>query len=86
MRTERQHEIDRALARTLLHLGGYLLPERALRDKIEMSIHPQPTPGEMEGAIRNADAEGRLTKVPGDTGFKYTLSDKGRAWADQQHL
>jgi len=82
-RTEQQHRVDRALARVLLNVGDYLLPERALRDEITLVLHPPSARAEIDEAIRHADNAGRLTAVRGEIGLKYKLNDAGRAWASE---
>jgi len=81
MRTPRQNQLDRALASTLLGLGGYLLPEIALRIEIGLRTHPRATETEITEALHHADTAGRLTSVQGETCPKYKLNSAGLAWA-----
>jgi len=81
MRTTHQHRIDRALIKTLLDIGDYMLPDTALRNEIEHCVHPRPTDSEITDAIRHADTNKRITGVRAETGIKWKISDAGRAWA-----
>jgi len=81
MRDNRQHRIDRAIARTLAQIGDYLLPHESLLDEVSLLIMaPRATRGEIEESIRHHEANGRITGVNGETGTKWKLSDAGRAW------
>ncbi len=81
MRTERQHRIDRAVARVLSNCGDFLQPQETLVDEVGLLIRaPRATAAEVENSIRFMEAGGRIVGVTTETTTKWQITDSGRAW------
>ncbi len=86
-RTERQHQIDRAVVKSLREVNGRLVPERALVDSVAIKIDfMEPARSEIDDALRHAEREGRALGVCSETGRKYKLTEAGEAWALEVRL
>jgi len=86
MRTEREHELDRALALLLLQMGSLLLAERILLDRATRNVAPRGLLSEAEASLRYQESQGRILGVRTETGVQWKLTDLGRAWAAEQGL
>lgn len=87
MRTERQHQIDCAIVRSLREANGRLVVMPALRFSVERKLdHLRPTTAEINEAVGYQDREGRILGVGTETGTKYKLTEAGEAWALENNL
>lgn len=86
-RNKRQHQIDRAVIKSLREVGGRLVPADALADTVAIKVDfLDPTVAEIDDAIRHAERESRALAVSGETGKKYKLTEAGEAWALEVRL
>ena len=86
-RNERQHQIDRAVIKSLRDCNGRLIGEKPLATSVEIKVDfLAPTVAEIEDAIRHAEREGRALGVTGETGKKFKLTEAGEAWALEVRL
>lgn len=87
MRTERQHQIDCAIVRSLREVNGRLVVLPALRFSVERKLdHLRPSTAEIDEAVRYQDREGRILGIAAETGTKYKLTEAGEAWALENNL
>lgn len=83
-RTRPQHRLDLYLATVLGTLPkGYLLPDETLREEIALRAHPRPLAAEIEDSIRHQESEGRIHGLRAETGVKWSLTETGRVWWEQ---
>jgi hypothetical protein len=81
-RNARQHQLDRAVVKTLREVGGRLVPEDAVVSTVEIKVDfLEPTRAEILDAIRHAETEGRALGVSTETGRKFQITEAGEAWA-----
>lgn len=87
MRTERQHQIDRAVIRSLREVRRRLVPALALRDSVAYKIDfLSPTAAEIDESIRYHDGAGHILGLSGEVGRKFQLTEAGEAWAMEHEL
>lgn len=84
MRTSAQHRLDRFACAELAALPtGYLLLDELLRDAMRIRGYPRPLAAEIENSIRHLEDAGRIHGLRTETGIKWSLTDTGRAWHEQ---
>ena len=80
MRTPRQHDIDRAVVRTLSQMGDIPLDEPILADTARRAVAPRALAAEVAASIQDLEARGRLVGDIGDTCTAWKLTAAGRLW------
>lgn len=84
MRSRAQHKLDRFLAAALAALPeGYPLPDETLREEMSQRAHPKPLVSEISNSILFMESAGRIHGLRTETGVKWTLTEIGRAWWEQ---
>lgn len=84
MRTERQHNLDRAVCLALSRMGALPLTQPILVDTICRAVAPRGLPTEAEESIRHMESRGFIARVPGETAPDVALTQAGRLWWAQQ--
>ncbi len=89
MITERQHQLDCTVVRTLLQMGEIPLAEPDLLGAVVRTFRPpesKATPHEASEAVRWQAGRSRIRGLSTETGIKWVLTEIGRAWAAEQDL
>jgi hypothetical protein len=86
IRTERQHQIDRAIVRTLLQCGDLLVLDAVIFDAARMGVAPPPTQAELDESMEWLDAQRRIFGLQTEIGPKHKLTEAGRAWAAENRI
>lgn len=75
---------DQALDLTILEAlhasGSMLMSHNTLLQHVRIAASPKPLTSEIALRIRALDGKGLLVSVPAAYGYKYKLSDEGRAF------
>lgn len=87
MRSERQHQIDRAVIRSLRDVGGRLVPQRGLRDSVAIKVDfLGPSVAEIDDSIRHLEGVGYILGTAGETSLRFKITGEGEAWAMEHKL
>ncbi len=82
----RQLLIVRAVIRTLLGCGSYLLPEDGLRDNVDITVTPAPTKSEVDEAIRHLSGLDLIIDGETITGRGWKLTSNGKVWSKENRV
>ena len=86
IRTERQHQIDRAIVRMLLQCGDLLVLDSIIADGARMGVAPAPSQAELDESFDWLDGQRRIFGLHTELGPKHKLTEAGRAWAAENRI
>lgn len=79
MRNERQAYLDRQILRILASCGENPLPEKALRDHMELRIAPPARAAEIDQSLAYLESKRRIYASEGETGLLWVITQSGKS-------